>query len=177
MSKIKFLFTIFILFFCFGIVPAQDNFDDDNQPPNEKRERPNLMRELDLTQEQIREIRTINQSNRQDIRAAQAKVVEARRNLDQAIYSENPDEATVKLRLKDFQDAQAEIARIRALTEFSIRKILTPEQLVRFRELRQQFEQMRRERREQNPNPLRMRQMRRNQRQNNERQQPPPPKP
>jgi Spy/CpxP family protein refolding chaperone len=173
MSKLKILLTILFLTISFGIVQAQDNFDDDNQPPEEKPERPNLLRELGLTQEQIREIRTVNQANRQDLRAAQAKVGEARRNLDQAIYSENADEATVKQKLKDFQDAQAEIARIRALTEFSIRKILTPEQLVRFRELRQQFEQMRRERR-QNQNPLRMRQMRRNQRRNNDRQQPPP---
>ncbi len=166
MSKIKFLFTIFILFFCFGTVSAQDNFDDDNPPPENNQQRPNLLRELDLTQEQIREIRTINQSNRQDLRAAQMKVGEARRNLDQAIYSEKADEATVKQRLKEFQDAQAEIARIRAFTEFSIRKILTPEQLIRFRELRQRFEQMRRERQQENQNPLRMRQMRRNQQRN-----------
>ncbi|CAN5726280.1 hypothetical protein BH20ACI4_BH20ACI4_00870 [soil metagenome] len=174
MSKLKILLTILFLFFCFGIVQAQDNFDDDNQPPDQKQQRPNLLRELGLTQEQIREIRTINQSNRQDLRAAQEKVGEARRNLDQAIYSEKLDEATVKQKLKEFQDAQAEIARIRAVTEFSIRKILTPEQLVRFRELRQSFEQIRRERQQQNQNPLRMRQMRRNQNRNNERQQPPP---
>lgn len=174
MSRIKFLFTILSLFFCFGIVPAQDNFDDGNPPRDEQPQRPNLLRELGLTPEQVQEIRTINQANRQNLRAAQEKVGEARRNLDQAIYSEKTDEAMVKQRLKEFQDAQAEIARIRAFTEFSIRKILTPEQLVRFRELRQRFEQIRRERQQQNPNPLRMRQMRRNQRQNNDRQQPPP---
>jgi Spy/CpxP family protein refolding chaperone len=173
MSKIKILSAFLFLLLCSGNVSAQDNFDDDNPPNDQQPQRPNLLRELGLTQEQIREIRTINQSNRQDLRAAQAKVLEARRNLDQAIYSENANDATVKQRLKDFQDSQAEIARIRALTEFSIRKILTPEQLVRFRELRQQFEQMRRKRR-QNQNPLRMRQMRRNQRRNSERPPPPP---
>lgn len=171
MSKIKFLFTILFLFFCFGIVSAQDNFEDDNPPRDQKQQRPNLLRELGLTQEQIREIRTINQTSRQDLRAAQAKVGEARRNLDQAIYSENADDATVNQRLKEFQDAQGEITRIRALTEFSIRKVLTPEQLIRFSELRRRFEQMRREGQQQNP--LR-RQMRRNQKRNNERRQPPP---
>lgn len=176
MSNIKFLSTIIILFFFFGIVSAQDNFDDDNQLPERKQQRPKLLRELDLTEEQIREIQTINQANLQDLRAAQAKAGEARRNLDQAIYAENADEATIKQRLKEFQDAQSEIYRIRTLTEFSIRKILTPEQLVRFRELRQSFEQFRRNRQLRNQNPLRMRQMRRNQRRNAERQQPPPQK-
>ena len=65
--------------------------------------------------------------------------------LDQAIYAEKVDEATVQIRLREFQDAQAEVARIRANTEFSIRKVLTPDQLLRFRELRQRFEQFRRE--------------------------------
>ncbi len=173
MPKINFLYVFIILIFCIGFVRAQDNFDD-NPPPNQRDQRPNLLRELGLSPEQIREIRQINQSNRQNMRAAQDKVAETRRNLDQAIYAENPDEATVKQRLKEFQDAQAEIARIRAVTEFSIRKILTTEQLIRFRELRQRFEQERRERQQ---NPIRMRNQRRNQRENSQFPQPPPRKP
>ncbi|HMT09393.1 MAG TPA: hypothetical protein PKA82_15430, partial [Pyrinomonadaceae bacterium] len=35
--------------------------------------------------------------------------------------------------------------RIRSMGELAIRKILTPEQLVKFRELRKQFEEIRRE--------------------------------
>lgn len=166
MSKIKFLFTLLILLFCIGAVSAQENnFDDKNEPQTDAPQRPNLLRELGLTQDQIREIRLINQSSRQNLKAAQMKVAETRRNLDQAIYSEKSDETIVNQRLKEFQDAQAEISRIRAITEFSIRKVLTPEQLVRFRQLRERFEQIRRER-QQNQNPLRMRQMRRNQRNN-----------
>lgn len=171
MPKLKFLYAILILIFCIGFVRAQDNFDEDNPPADQRDQRPNLLRELGLSPEQIREIRQINQSNRDNMRAAQEKVAEARRNLDMAIYSENPNEGNVKQRLKEFQDAQAEIARIRAFTEFSIRKILTPEQLVRFREMRKRFEQMRRDRQQ---NPMMMRNQRRNQRRDG---QFPPPQP
>lgn len=172
MSKLKLFFTTMLfLFSCFGIVSAQDNSVDEipqeNQP---KRNRPNLLSELDLTPEQVRQIRRINQSNRQNIRAAQQKVGAARRDLDEAIYAERADEASVQIRLREFQDAQAEIARIRADNEFSIRKVLTPEQLVRFVELRQQYEQFRNNRR-QNPNQFRMRNQLRNQRRMNRQKQ------
>lgn len=173
MSKLKILFTVLFVFFCFGIIQAQERFDDDNPPPNQPPPRPNLLRELGLTPEQIQEIRSINQANRQSLKSAQEKVAETRRILDQAIYAENPDESTVKQKLREFQDAQAEIARIRAFTEFSIRKILTPEQLVRFRQLRQRFEQMRRDRIE-NQNHLKRRNQRRMQRPNDPRRNMPP---
>ena len=164
MLKLKLFFTILFLFSCFGIISAQENPADEMPPVNQQRQnRPNLLSELGLSNEQIRQIREINQSNRQDIRAAQQKVGDARRSLDQAIYAEKADEASVQIKLREFQDAQAEIARIRAQTEFSIRKVLTPEQLVRFVEIRQQFEQFR-EKRRQNPNQFRMRNQLRNQR-------------
>jgi hypothetical protein len=41
--------------------------------------------------------------------------------------------------LKELQLAQAEAAKLRYLNELGLRKILTPEQLARFRELRQRF--------------------------------------
>ena len=166
MSKLKLIFTILLLFTCFGIVSAQDNQDDDMPPPQNQQRRPNLLRELGLTQEQMSQIREINQSNRQNIKAAQEKVGDTRMKLDQAIYAEKVDEATVQIRLREFQDAQAEVARIRANTEFSIRKVLTPDQLLRFRELRQRFEQFRRDRR-QNDQPLKRRIEMQNQRRNN----------
>ncbi|MEO6590117.1 MAG: periplasmic heavy metal sensor [Pyrinomonadaceae bacterium] len=159
MPKIKLLFTILVLLCCFGIVAAQENQPDDNPPPNEQR-RPNLLRELGLSQEQVSQIREINQSNRQNIRAAQQKVGDARIKLDQAIYAEKVDESSVQIRLREFQDAQAEIAKIRAVTEFAIRKVLTADQLLRFRELRQRFEQFKRGRQE-NSNPMRLRNQRR----------------
>lgn len=165
MSKLKLFFTILLLFTSFGIVSAQDDRNDDMPPPNQNR-RPNLLRELGLSPEQIGQIRSINQSNRENIKAAHKRVGETRMKLDQAIYAEKVDEATVQTQLSEFQEAQAEVARIRANTEFAIRKVLTPEQLLRFRELRQRFEQFRRDR-QQNDNPMKMRKEMRNQRRNN----------
>lgn len=171
MSKLKFIFTILFLFACACFSFAQENTDE--TPPNKdaQQQRPNLLRELDLTPEQVRQIRDINQTNRQEIRAAQQRVGETRRDLDQAIYAEKPDEASVETKLRAFQDAQAEVAELRANLEFSIRKVLTPEQLLRFRKLRQDFEQFR-QNRQQNQNQFRMRNQLRNRRLNN--RQPPP---
>lgn len=171
MTKLKILFTTLFLFGCIGIVSAQETPDKDMPPPNEQQQKPNLLRELGLTQDQVKEIRRINQSNRGDVRAAQQRVGEARRNLDQAIYAEKVDEAIIQNRLREFQVAQADIARIRFNTEFAIRKILTPEQLLKFRELRERFDQFKNDR-EQNPGQFRMRNRLRNQKQNNLRKQP-----
>lgn len=171
MSKLKFIYTILFLFVCVGFTFAQDNSDENTPNKDGKQQRPNLLRELDLTPEQVRQIRDINQTNRQEIRAAQQRVLETRRDMDQAIYAEKADEATVQVRLREFQDAQAEAAELRAKLEFSIRKVLTPEQLLRFRELRQNFEQFRKDR-QQNRNQFRMRNQLRNRRLNN--RQPPP---
>jgi Spy/CpxP family protein refolding chaperone len=41
--------------------------------------------------------------------------------------------------LKEFQAAQTHVARLRFESELAIRKVLTPEQLTRFRELRRAF--------------------------------------
>lgn len=176
MSKLKYIFTVLFLLTFATFVTAQDDRDD-NPPPrdNQGQQRPNLLRELDLSREQVEQIREINQANRQDLRAAQQKVGEARRNLDQAIYAEKADDANVQIKLREFQDAQADAARLRANIEFQIRKVLTPDQLIRFREMRQNFEQFRNDRqqnRQNNPNQFRMRNQLRNKRLNN-RQLPP----
>lgn len=170
MSKLKYIFTVLFLFTLAGIVAAQD-MPDDPPPRENQQQRPNLLRELDLSREQVQQIREINQSNRRELRDAQQKVGEARRNLDQAIYSEKADDASVQIKLREFQDAQADAARLRANIEFQIRKVLTPEQLIRFRELRENFERFKNNR-QQNPNQFRMRNQLRNRRLNN-RQLPP----
>jgi Spy/CpxP family protein refolding chaperone len=171
MSKLKYIFTVLFLLSFAGIIAAQDIEDEPPPPEKQKKERPNLLRELDLTREQVQQIREINQASRQELRDAQQKIGEARRNLDQAIYAEKADDADVRIKLREFQDAQSEAARLRADIEYQIRKVLTPEQLVRFREIRQNFEQFKNNR-ERKRNPFRMRNQLRNKRLN-KRQLPP----
>ena len=144
MNKHKFttlIFTGILMAFCFLSINAQveNSTDDDSNQNFKQQRRPNLLAELDLTKEQIQQIRRVNAEKRPLMQAAQQKHREANRNLDLAIYADNADETEIQARLKDVQLAQAEVFKIRAMTEFAIRKILTPEQLVKFRELRLRF--------------------------------------
>jgi len=102
-------------------------------------ERPNLMQQLGLNPDQLRQIRQINQQRKPMIDEAQGRVRAANQALDAAIYADNVDENEVKARLNELQQAQADVARIRFTNELAIRRILTPEQLGHFRDLRRQF--------------------------------------
>jgi len=65
---------------------------------------------------------------------------EANKALDDAIYANSFDSVRVESFIKAREAAQAEVSRIKTDVEISIRKLLTPEQLVKFRELRNRFE-------------------------------------
>ena len=112
-------------------------------PPQERRMaedgRPNLLRELGLSQVQLQEIRRMNQARRPLMEEATSKLREANRALDMAIYADGLNEDDVAARLRDFQLAQGEVAKLRFQGELELRKILTPEQLNKFRALREQF--------------------------------------
>lgn len=113
-----------------------------NESPNaqtaEQPKRPGLLAQLNLTREQIQQIREINRQNRPQIREANRRLREANRNLDTAVYRDTADEAEVQTKIKDVHDAHAEFIKLRAQTEFAVRKVLNSEQLAKFREIRQQ---------------------------------------
>jgi Spy/CpxP family protein refolding chaperone len=145
MRKFNFLSLIFtgiLMTFSFSAVKAQDEMLPD--APNKQVDRirrPNLMAELGLTQNQRQLIRRINAEKKPVVREAQQRLREATRNLDQAIYADNTNEAEIVTRLKAVQMAQAELIKIRFTNELAVRKILTAEQLSKFRALREQFAQ------------------------------------
>ena len=147
MLKIKLLFTLLFLTLAFSAAQAQ-NPDNVQKRQFDEPQRPQLLRELGLRPDQVRQIQMINGENREKIREANFRLHEARKSLDAAIYADNADAALFETRLREFQNAQAEVIKIRAMTELAIRKILTPEQLIRFRELRAKFEEFRQDRRE-----------------------------
>jgi Spy/CpxP family protein refolding chaperone len=72
---------------------------------------------------------------------AQRRWRAANRDLDSAVYADDANEARIKELVKEAQLAQAELLKERTLTEYLIRGVLTPEQLVKFRGLRQQLKQ------------------------------------
>lgn len=160
MKKFNFLCLVligFLIAFSNAAVKAQDEM---SETPNHRRggeRRPNLLKQLDLSPEQVQQLRRITAEKKPLMREAQIRLREANRNLDQAIYADNADETDIQSRVKEVQTAQAEVTRIRSLNELAVRRILTAAQLVKFRDFRQQFMQkknnrqnMRRERRIQN---------------------------
>jgi len=146
MKKLNLLILIFaglLLTVSFQSVKGQNESALTDAPVQNfnKKPRPNLLAELELSQEQIRQIRRINRENQPLLREAQQRLGEARRNLDQAIYADTLDEYDVRAKLKAVQIAQAEVFTLRSTTEFAVRKILTSGQLIKFREVRQRFMQ------------------------------------
>lgn len=110
-------------------------------PPDEMR--PNILQELGLTREQFQAVRRLNADRKPVEQAARQRFQEANRALNLAIYGDKVDEADFRTRLSEFQSAQAELARIKFSNELAIRRLLTPEQLVRFREIRRRFAEAR----------------------------------
>ncbi len=135
------LFTIALLVLVsISAVKAQNEVSPDaSQRQTDKPRRQDILRELGLTPDQRQQMKQINTESKPRMMEAQQRLREANRNLDQAIYADIIDEVQVRARLKDVQLAQAEVFKIRALTELSVRRILTPDQLVKFREIRQRF--------------------------------------
>jgi Spy/CpxP family protein refolding chaperone len=118
--------------------------------PTPEQQRPNLLQQLGLNPDQLRQIRQLNMQRKPMIDDAQRRVREANQALDRAIYADNVDENDVQAKLNDLQRAQADVARIRFTNELAIRRVLTPEQLSHFRDLRAAaMKQVIQERREQ----------------------------
>ncbi len=106
-------------------------------------QRPNLFRALGLTQDQIQAIRTLNRERQPVEQAARKRFQDANRELNMVIYADNVDEALFQTRLAEYQAAQSELARLKFVNELAVRKLLTPVQLERFRELRRRFAEVR----------------------------------
>src|SRR6266850_8540144 len=99
---------------------------------------------LNLTPDQIQKIRTINAELKDQRQAAIQHQRQAQRALTEAIESPTPNEALIDQRSHEVADAQAATIRLRSLTEARILQVLTPEQRVRLREMRQRNQALRR---------------------------------
>lgn len=145
MKKFNFLVVILfslILFLSFNTIKAQDEMPPDVPHRQNMREnRPDLISTLNLTTEQRQQIRRVNQEKKPLVVAAQQKLREATEKLDQSIYADSFNENEFQTSLKSVQAAQSELIKIRFNNELAIRKILTIEQLIKFRDLREQFRQ------------------------------------
>ena len=98
----------------------------------------NLMQRLNLSREQRQQLREIRRQREPEVRDLVRKVRLARRALDEAIYADAVDEALVERRTRELAVLQNLLAHHRAVTELKVRRVLTPEQLRLFRDLRQE---------------------------------------
>lgn len=159
-SRAPFLFGLVLSLFLIvlaGVQARAQNGDagqqqnDPSQAPGARDERPrDPLRALNLTFDQLQQIRAIREQNREEWRAVRQRLAEAHRTLDEAIYSDNVNDALIEERAREIGAAQAAVARMRALTELKIRRVLTPDQLNTLRAMRQQARATRRESRQQN---------------------------
>jgi protein CpxP len=143
-SKITFLSLVLTGAFIYPAIAQQrpDAVDTDRSQVQRPRA---VLRQLGLSQDQIRAMGELNSDIRAKRQAARLRVTEATRKLDQAIYADQVDEASVAQLLTDLQSAQAEVVKINFENELAVRRILTPEQLVKFREIRRRFNENREE--------------------------------
>lgn len=133
--------TGFLIAFASVEVKAQADAPEVSNQPRDGEQRPKLLQQLDLSPEQIEQLRQINAAKKPLMREAQNRLREANRNLDQAIYADNADETEIQARVKEVQKAHAEVIKIRSMNELAVRRILTGGQLVKFRNFREQFMQ------------------------------------
>jgi Spy/CpxP family protein refolding chaperone len=96
-----------------------------------------LRNQLNLTPDQVAKIRAILEQNKAERQAARRRVNQAQRALAQTIYSGTASEAEIAERTHELSEAQADEVRLRAATELSISHVLTPEQLAKFKTIRQ----------------------------------------
>ncbi len=119
--------------------------------------------QLNLSPDQIQKIRAINAEVRNQRQAAGMKLRQAQRALAEVVEAPTPNEALIEQRSHELADAQAATIRLRSLTEARILQVMTPEQRIKLREMRQQNQAARREANQQQQLPgniLRQRQQR-----------------
>lgn len=137
MIKKKLIFVGFIVILSSVAISAQQltESNSDAQPNRQNR----LIQELGLSQAQVGEIREIRRRTALSLGQARQNFQQAKKELDEAIYADSVSEEDLRLKLRRVSETQAEITKAQALREYAVRKVLRPEQLNRFRELRRNF--------------------------------------
>lgn len=153
--KRNYLITIIFILLFSAAAMAQEFVEGPDTRPQPKR--PNLLKELGLDETQTQQIRRIYGERGPQMKQAQMRLREANRALDEAIYDKETSDSQIQSLMKDVQSAHMEVIRIRTQTETDVRRVLTSEQLVKFRNLRRQFNQNKGMKMQGDPPPLRPR--------------------
>jgi Spy/CpxP family protein refolding chaperone len=100
---------------------------------------------LNLSPDQIQKIRAINAELKEQRQAANQKLRQAQRALAEAVESPTPNETLIEQRSREVADAQSSVIRVRSLTEARVLQVMTPEQRIKLKEIRQRNQAARRE--------------------------------
>ena len=125
-----------LLLLCAPHAPAQNAAQQQQEEAPAADSAAALLSQLNLTAAQVSQMREIREQSVPQAQALTRRLNQARRALDESIYSDAPDEALVEQRAREVAEAQAALVRLRAQTELRVRRVLTPEQLQTFRDLR-----------------------------------------
>jgi Spy/CpxP family protein refolding chaperone len=104
-----------------------------------------LPAQLNFTPQQAQQWREINREFRDQEMAANLKFRQARLALNEAMESQSPNEGIIKQRAKDVADAQSALTQLQALRQARVLQILTPEQRVKLKQIRDRAQAFRRE--------------------------------
>ena len=139
--KMKFISLLAPLMVLIVCAPLYASVGDQQQGPPPVDD---PVRELNLSPEQREKIRALREQTRDERAAINQRLRATNRALEEVLDSDNPNEAVIEERLRDVAQAQAASMRMRVLTEFRIRRVLTPEQQTTLRTLRQNARSARR---------------------------------
>lgn len=149
MNKKCFLVAIGLLLVCtFGSSQAQTNTPSpttQDAPQTAAPQTQNLPTQLNFTPQQVEQWRAINREFRSQEITAELKVRDARLALADAMEAPTPNEDLIKQRAKDLADAQSARTQLQALRQARVLQILTPEQRVKLKEIREHNQALRRE--------------------------------
>lgn len=150
------LLTLAALIFVIGILsPARGQEPTTQNPANVNQSQlpqaDQMLGPLNLTGDQIQRIRTIYADLRVERQAANLRLRQAQRALAEAVESPNPDEKLIDQRSREVAETQAETIRLRSLTEARVLQVLTPDQRLKLKEIRQQNQARRRAENQQFP--------------------------
>jgi len=123
------------------------------------------LRQLDLTEEQRQQVRSILQARRDDFQAVGQRLRAAARAQHEAIRRVPVDENEVRARANELAAAQADMAVLRARVHEQVYQVLTPEQQTKLQSLRAEREKRRAERAERMKQRLEQRRQQRSPRQ------------
>jgi len=112
------------------------------QPPPAQ----NLPAALGFTPQQIQQWREINREFHNQEMNATFKLRQTRVALNQAMESQPTNEEVIKQRAREVADAQSAVTQLQALRQARVLQMLTPEQRVKLKAIREQAQAIRQER-------------------------------